>query len=94
MILNVNTYSCFFAAAAIFRYVFVRNIMTKSRLVVAQSVIYKESALPIPRIISLQIVAPPCGEEDAAMDKPPWCTKSTGQCWLCSHFMQQQQVVS
>ena len=40
--------------------------------------IYKAAALPILRILSLEVVAPPCGEEGAAMDKPPCCSKGTG----------------
>ena len=28
--------------------------------------------------MSLEIVAPRCGKEGAAMDKPQWCSKSTG----------------
>ena len=44
----------------------------------SKSVIYKEAALPIPPIVSPEILAPPCVEEGAAMDKPPWCSKSTG----------------
>ena len=44
----------------------------------SKSVIYKEAAFLISRIVSLEIVAPLCGEEGTAMDKPPWCSKTTG----------------